>query len=442
MRLQELFIIVSLLTFAVFFASGIIDSRIKDRKLQKLFKQAFYFKLLCAITYAILYMTHFGNGDALNYFNSGTLFLETLKWEPQYFFELFSLYNYRDSTQLLEKNQILGVYSFIRLVPANMMVTLVSGVTSLFTLNSFIGTSIIFSCFSFTGVSLFAQILWKKYRSIKMVAWMLFLPSLTFWSASVSKEALVLLSLGVIVYMVYQVVEVKQWRQRYLVLFPLALFILFVVKTYVLMVLVLAFTLYLLKRMYDGYKDSRSVFVLLSPLLLIVVFGMIGLLFQYIGASNDRYAISSAVENIAHVQTYHANQSSVEGGYALGFEGELTVGKLFSKMPLSLFYALFKPFVWEVRSPLMIIYAIENLVLLLIAIGLLIKLKWVVIYKALFRQDSFIFMCMTFIIIFGILVGITSYNYGALSRYRIPLIPFLLIAWTAIHTTNKGLKSR
>jgi len=40
-------------------------------------------------------------------------------------------------------------------------------------------------------------------------------------------------------------------------------------------------------------------------------------------------------------------------------------------------------------------------------------------------SDPALLFCVSFIFVLGISIGLTSFNYGALVRFRIPLLPFL-----------------
>jgi hypothetical protein len=39
-------------------------------------------------------------------------------------------------------------------------------------------------------------------------------------------------------------------------------------------------------------------------------------------------------------------------------------------------------------------------------------------------KDPYVLFCLVFSLIFAFAVGISSYNFGALSRYKIPCLPF------------------
>jgi hypothetical protein len=57
-------------------------------------------------------------------------------------------------------------------------------------------------------------------------------------------------------------------------------------------------------------------------------------------------------------------------------------------------------------------------------------------------NDPTIQFCFVFSLIFAFAVGISSYNFGALSRYKIPCLPFYAIALILIYYKNvpKGKK--
>jgi hypothetical protein len=42
--------------------------------------------------------------------------------------------------------------------------------------------------------------------------------------------------------------------------------------------------------------------------------------------------------------------------------------------------------------------------------------------------DPVILFCLTFAIIFAFAIGFTSFNFGALARYKIPCLPFYFVA--------------
>ena len=71
----------------------------------------------------------------------------------------------------------------------------------------------------------------------------------------------------------------------------------------------------------------------------------------------------------------------------------------------------------------MVISAIENSILLIFTVLLIIRLNPFKFIRENLKEPLFVFSVL-FTLLFGFGVGIASTNFGALVRYKIPLIPF------------------
>ena len=91
--------------------------------------------------------------------------------------------------------------------------------------------------------------------------------------------------------------------------------------------------------------------------------------------------------------------------------------------PTAIFTSIYRPLIYEIGSPAMVVAAIENFALLIFTILSLLRTNPFQVFKIISSQP-FLVYCIIFTIIFGFGVGIASTNFGALVRYRIPLIPF------------------
>jgi LytS/YehU family sensor histidine kinase len=86
----------------------------------------------------------------------------------------------------------------------------------------------------------------------------------------------------------------------------------------------------------------------------------------------------------------------------------------------------------------MLLAALESLALLIIIAYLLYKIRWR-FFKFIFQNDFLIF-ALVFSLIFIFFVGLSSANYGSLSRYRIPALPLFLSSLFAIYNYSKQQK--
>jgi hypothetical protein len=110
--------------------------------------------------------------------------------------------------------------------------------------------------------------------------------------------------------------------------------------------------------------------------------------------------------------------------YSLG-DLDYSITGILKKIPASINVALFRPYFWEVRTSLMVLSAVESSIILFFTLTAL----WYFFKHFYFslnyisKNPTIIFM-LVFSLVFAFSVGFSSYNFGALSRYRIPLLPF------------------
>jgi len=111
--------------------------------------------------------------------------------------------------------------------------------------------------------------------------------------------------------------------------------------------------------------------------------------------------------------------------YSLGIPDQSVTGML-SKAPLAINVSLFRPYLWEIRNPLMLITGLESFLFLVLTIYTMWKIGWRGIKIGL--KDPTVVFCLLFAFTFAFAVGISTYNFGSLARYKIPLLPFYLSA--------------
>ena len=160
-------------------------------------------------------------------------------------------------------------------------------------------------------------------------------------------------------------------------------------------------------------------------------------------------ALSSSIDEMLGAFAFEKLTESIQGqqlGYARladdagsNFEiGEMepTLGGVTKKMPVGITAALFRPFLWEVRKPIMLFTALESLFILWYTLQTIFRVGIFSFFKYIF-SDTGIFFCVMFALLFSALVGLSTPNFGTLARYRIPVIPFYLFGMLLIQ--QRGL---
>ncbi len=102
---------------------------------------------------------------------------------------------------------------------------------------------------------------------------------------------------------------------------------------------------------------------------------------------------------------------------------------VFKASPVALLNAMFRPFPWNIRSPFMLLSGIENLIILLLLILIVIRFKGDVLAHPIF------WVAVTFSFYILILTGLVTPVVGAIVRYKVPALPFLVCALMALIDT-------
>ena len=96
------------------------------------------------------------------------------------------------------------------------------------------------------------------------------------------------------------------------------------------------------------------------------------------------------------------------------------------KFPQAVAVTLFRPFPWEVSSAIVLFSALEAMSFLTLLTYLLFKKGVVTTFRKTFDR-SILILCFSFAIIFAVSIGMSATNFGSLSRYKIPCLPFYLM---------------
>lgn len=119
---------------------------------------------------------------------------------------------------------------------------------------------------------------------------------------------------------------------------------------------------------------------------------------------------------------YRVSNEQDGSGYTLGDVDPTLLGML-EKIPAGINVTLFRPYPWEARKPIVMISAMEALFFLLFSIIVIFRNNPIKVVQRIFSDETLQF-CLIFTLIFAFAVGISTSNFGSLSRYKIPCMPF------------------
>lgn len=249
----------------------------------------------------------------------------------------------------------------------------------------------------------------------------LLIPSEVFWSSTVLKECAAMAGLG------YLVLGIQRTMQRLEVgafgMVAAGAVVVSLFKPYILVAVVVALAVWVY------YRSGPRRAPLAKPLQFVVAAAVLGGGY----AALTRLVPTYAVDNLAdQAATYQEVGQQVAGGstYVMGDPSSRSLAGQLAFAPLALFTCLFRPVLLEARNPQIFVNALETTTILVLFLRVLfrrgVRQSW-----SSMRRSPILVFAFAFVIVFGIGVGLTTTNLGTLSRYRMPLVPFL---WALVLT--------
>ena len=196
------------------------------------------------------------------------------------------------------------------------------------------------------------------------------------------------------------------------------------VKPYIFMVLISATLLWLFYFRLVRVRNLLFKFVLF-PITIAIFVGVTLFVLNKLGESAGHFALDGALKSIEatqqdliRVDSYGSNSFDVGE-----FDG--TWLGLVSKFPIAVNAAIFRPYLWECNNFTMILSGLENLWVLMFAVFAVLRAGPRFIIQCM-AGVPIITMSLTFALLFGFAVGVSTPNFGALVRFKIPMVPFFI----------------
>ena len=142
---------------------------------------------------------------------------------------------------------------------------------------------------------------------------------------------------------------------------------------------------------------------------------------------NARYSVDKLSETAEITARYLTYVGESQGGsvYTLGDDFDFTLLGMLRKFPLAVNVTLFRPYLWEAYNPVMLLSALESFATLVLTVYILFQVGIGRLFRYLTARPIILF-CLLFAVAFSFSVGISTYNFGSLVRYKIPMFPFYL----------------
>lgn len=402
-----------------------------NKETAKYFIPGLLVKFFGALSLGLIYQFYYGGGDTFTYFDRGSrLVWEAFLNDPIIAFRLI----------FGEMNLYGSVYPYASQIytygdAASYSVVRIAGFFDLFTFHTYSATALLFALLSFSGIwlifSAFQQLFPNRTRALAFS--ILFLPSLFFWGSGLLKDSITLAAVG---WFFWGIVQVVHFKRKYFIsaaLILVGVYTLYVIKIYILLCLFPALA-YWIYKVYKAKIGNAVLRQMMAPLLL-TIFAVSGYMaIINIGAGSSRYSVDRVFITAEETARWNNFVSEREqgSGYSLGDYDFSPTGLALKFVP-GVFTTFFRPFIFEVGNPMMLMSALENTLILALFLKMLFSPS-----RLLFHlRNPVLVFSLIFAILFAFAVGVTTYNFGSLVRYKIPMLPFLMAAMVLISSPKK-----
>jgi hypothetical protein len=263
------------------------------------------------------------------------------------------------------------------------------------------------------------------------------LPSMILWAGSIYKDTLAFIGLSFLMYGLYRFFMLKRYNFVYFILLLLSSYLILITKPHILVIY--TFIIIWLLRSYAKRLSPvlKVVFYVIGTGVFVIMMNLASSLVSQSQLDAAKFTDIEKVTSIAKgLNNYYAN-SDVQGGsqYSIG-TFEPTLPGLIKLIPAGYVVTFFRPFLWEFRSPVFVFNVIESFVLLYMCLYLVIKWK-LKVFKEIFKNEFWTF-CFLYTFVLGSIVGIMSFNFGTLARYKTPVMPFFAFMIFSLYSQAKA----
>lgn len=396
-----------------------------DEKRLQYFLPGLSVKLFSALAFCLIYLFHYG-GDTLAYFHNMQVLKNLFYSKPIQYFELL-VNGPEDGTYYFFTHQT-GIPGYMWRDGHSFFVSrLLSPITIIFG-DSFLLNTMVVATLSYLGSWKLFLMFSDKFPQLtrQMAIACLFIPSVVFWGSGIMKDTIIVFSLSMTLVSINQILQQKLNIRNFVGL-VLSVWLMILIKPYVFVALLPGVFIWV------GYEPlqkirSKLLRIILIPFITIVVIGGVMLTFSQFSSSLGKYGDFESMMTKAKVTQQDLMRTDLYSSNFFNI-GEITgtPGNLARLFPKAVMAGLFRPYLWEVRNVFMLMSGLENFILLMLVLSVFFRRNVRKVFQ-LIGKEPFLLGLFIFIIFLAFGVGLSTANFGALVRYRIPVLPVFVAA--------------
>ena len=404
----------------------------KDNPSYRYFLPAMGIKIFGGLAFALIYILYYGGGDTTNYYESALPFVN-LFWEnPGHFFQIYFGGGTAELRSLFthDTGYPMGTYFFNdrtrSMVKLLVPVLMISG-------KSYFIATLWFSVLTFGGLWRLYQMFRRYFPTIdnKLAIAVLFMPSVVFWGSGIIKDSVSLTATCFFIDATNDFTLKRSTWPSKMFRMLLSAVIIIAVKPYILIVLLPGTLIWFFYTRIKQIKNKyfRTVIVPVTyAVILISSYAILTSLSSSLGKFAPEKALQTAVVTQQDLKQEYYKGNTFDIG-----EFDASYSSLAMKFPVATAAGLYRPFLWESNNAVMLLSGLENALIMFLTIWVIVAVKWRKL-TYLIREYPIILYSLVFSVLFAFMIGITTANFGALVRFKIPLIPLYMASIMVLHS--------
>jgi hypothetical protein len=402
-------------------------------KYTKFLIPGYLFKVIGALTFTLVYIYYYKQGDCNTYYFGTSQLVDIFYQKPSVYFNLIFMDNLEAREYIVKQN----FWVFTLNNAEAWFLTKFLSPLNILSFNSYLGLTFFTSLISFNATYklyvTFDVFLPNQERRLFFIIFAF--PSVLFWGGGVMKDTVTLASFYYIIVFFYKAIYERKYH--YFVYMIIPAYLLLNLKAYILISFIPWLMISLFYYFINLSKNPVLKFIVVPYLILILV-GSMSILTATIMSSTAKYQSEQIENRVKGFQTYHTQLGG--SSYNLGEVDFSTMG-IISKIPLALNATFFRPYPWEARNFMSFLNSLESFFVMCFTVFVIIKTGFFNFFRIL-ASNSYLLGGFVFVLFFGFVVGFTSFNFGALSRFKIPIVSIYvyLLYFIFVNRKNRNLE--
>jgi len=405
----------------------------RTNRVYSYFTWAVVAKVLSSVVFCLIYIYYYKGGDTVSYYETSRSLVNLgMKNITGYFDVITSTPSL--SGYMTFDRETGYPWPYMYYDPQTFFVAKLISPLVFVAFKSYLVTSVLLSWLSFFGAWKFFLTMCRHFPGLerRLAIGLLFVPSVLFWGSGILKDTITFSAVCWFIVSLDSAFMSKEKNRWYILVMLISLYVLLSIKPYVLYSLVPGAIIWIGSARISKIK-SKFIRVAFMPAVIALSMAAGFFALSLLGSAMGKFAIGRMLETASVTQKdlkqdYYQGSSFDIGDFEPTFSGMIT------KVPAAMAVGLFRPYVWEARNAVMVASGTENLVYLLLMIFLVFKIITDPRrFFGLLSEYPILTFLLCYTLFFSVMVGLSTSNFGALVRFKIPFMSCYIALILVLH---------